>query len=360
MEQNLPEINKQNEERKYNFGIDIIKILAMCFVIIGHAILFNGGFSKNPFSESIEVVLSNLIYNIMFCSIGLFILITGYLGLKNKPNASYFKKLIVYITEYILCSIIAWLVRVYILKQSISFCDGIRYILKFQMISYSWYINMFIGLFLLSPFLNSLYFGLKSQKQKHSLLMVLFVIVCIPTTFNIAGFNFWKQIYPIFYYFIGLYIYEYRPKIKKVYLALLILFVAICELAIINYSSILNITPLVNGGVYGTAMSILIFLMFYDIKSMQNKTRPVIRKIASLSLSTFLISFLFDELSFVIMSANGLFTFIDRLPHLLYITPLILFLSIFISFLVHELTKILISVIRIIINLLKKLKLVDK
>ena len=100
---------------------------------------------------------------------------------------------------------------------------------------YSWYVNMYIGLYLLLPFLNLLWNNIE-DKSGHFILVVILVIMTIaPSVFNIynleeagmlvrpyltATYNriipdWWMGIYPITYYYIGAYI-KHHVEIKKV------------------------------------------------------------------------------------------------------------------------------------------------
>ena len=93
---------------------------------------------------------------------------------------------------------------------------------------------MYIGLFLLIPFLNIIYNNLKSQKHKQILVWTLFCLTILPSMFNIFNFEtshwwavpsssdifskivpaWWINFYPITYYFVGCYLREYGLKIK--------------------------------------------------------------------------------------------------------------------------------------------------
>lgn len=115
--------------------------------------------------------------------------------------------------------------------------------LDFTGSNYSWYIEMYIGLFLLAPFLNLAYGKLKSKKQKQVLLVTAVFLTIIPSLFNIFNFgsldwwtnptssdefqklvpSWWQGFYPVAYYFVGCYIREYGLKMKT--RTMLVLFV---------------------------------------------------------------------------------------------------------------------------------------
>ena len=92
---------------------------------------------------------------------------------------------------------------------------------------------MYLGLFLLTPFLNLIFNNLKSQKDAKILLLVLFVMIGLCGIVNIYNFEstewwkcpssdndyfqiipkWWGSIYPIFYYFLGAYLRKYPLNI---------------------------------------------------------------------------------------------------------------------------------------------------
>ena len=91
--------------------------------------------------------------------------------------------------------------------ESFSIRHIIKSILNFD-IGYSWYIKMYLGLFLLIPFINLIYNNLKNKKQKQVLILTMLVLTSFQGIFNIK-YNlipdWWISIYPLTYYFIGCY-----------------------------------------------------------------------------------------------------------------------------------------------------------
>ena len=88
---------------------------------------------------------------------------------------------------------------------------------------------MFLGLFLLIPFLNVLYNGIETKSGKLILIFSLTFLTLLPDT--IVGFSpyydnteatlalnflpdFFESLYPVTYYFIGAFIADYKPKLK--------------------------------------------------------------------------------------------------------------------------------------------------
>ena len=119
----------------------------------------------------------------------LFMLLTGYLMSKKELSKKYYsgitKTLVVFVISTLACMIYKNIAQgdVFDLK---SFILGT---LDFTGSNYSWYIEMYIGLFLLTPFLNLAYGKLKSKKQKQVLLVTAVFLTIIPSLFNIFNFG---------------------------------------------------------------------------------------------------------------------------------------------------------------------------
>src|SRR5699024_2544206 len=102
--------------------------------------------------------------------------------------------------------------------------DSLSQVFRFNEIKYAWYINMYIGLALLIPFLNRLWQGLTSRREFHFLLLVLFIISAIPSFWNLVPNlqqtkvvyfpDYWRVTYPLLYYFLGVYIRRYAVKVS--------------------------------------------------------------------------------------------------------------------------------------------------
>ena len=155
-----------SEKEPYYYGLDIIRIIAMFLVITVHATTFYG-FSLNAKSSIVDALVGAGRY-ISFACIPLFIILTGYLNSNKEPSWKYFKKIFNFLIEYLLCALIIWGFRALVLKETFTVVGVFTKLFNFSLAPYAWYINMFIGLFLITPFLNILYKNIKTQNQKNS------------------------------------------------------------------------------------------------------------------------------------------------------------------------------------------------
>lgn len=70
--------------KQRNIGIDILRVVSMFFIIIGH-ILMQGGVLSAFCNEGLQVgyYFFNTIYVLAFCGVNCFALVSGYVGWQN-------------------------------------------------------------------------------------------------------------------------------------------------------------------------------------------------------------------------------------------------------------------------------------
>ena len=195
-------------------GIDMTKAVAVFFVLCVHFSL-NTNYYNTSIADANMFVQSCLRW-IFYAGVPLFLMCTGYLNYKKTISRSYYMKILRVLIPYVLISIICLLIKNPAGSAPIGFHQAVSSIFNFTADSYSWYVNMYIGLFLLAPLLNVALNTLDRKKLRVLLCTLLFVIA-LPATFNplfnniyrISYFYFpdwWQGFYPILYYFIGAYI----------------------------------------------------------------------------------------------------------------------------------------------------------
>lgn len=99
-----------NKEKEYEYGLDIIRFFAMYFVILFHSYAHNyyGQTRINTIALFFIAMPKYLSYS---CN-NLFILLTGYLKAEKRPTLSYYSKIISFIIEYLICSVVLITFRV--------------------------------------------------------------------------------------------------------------------------------------------------------------------------------------------------------------------------------------------------------
>ena len=143
--------------------------------------------------------MSYLLFNAI--GVPLFIMMTGFLNAhKIECNWKYYRGGIRVIIAYLFFAVVTILFRRFWMEEDLSWIKWGLKILDFSVIPYGWYIEMWIGLYLLTPFLNLMYKAIPIKRQKQILLVTLFVLTALPDLFNRYGFHlvpgFWQNIYP--------------------------------------------------------------------------------------------------------------------------------------------------------------------
>ena len=211
-------------------GLDLIRVIAIFSVIAGHFFVLNTPFRETVFEAS-GLFFQGMFY-LLFNATGvpLFIMMTGFLNVhKTECNRKYYRGGIRVIIAYLFFAIISILFRNYWLDENLSWFRWGLKILDFSAIPYGWYIEMWIGLYLLTPFLNLMYKAIPTKRQKQVLLVTLFILTAIPDFFNRYGYHlvpgFWQQVFPLTFFFIGSYIREYEPQLtgKKIWTAIAVI-----------------------------------------------------------------------------------------------------------------------------------------
>lgn len=212
-------------------------------------------------------------------AVPLFLLLSGFLQANKTFGKKHYMGLIPLFITYALSVATAYVTHVLYYGDAIGFSKFIYSIFSFQINSYSWYFEMFIGLYLLMPFLNLMYKSIPDIKQKFVLVLILLLCTSVPV--SIAAFpafgdrlllvpSYWKIMYPISCYILGSFIREVSPKINK-----LILFacLAVSVLGVSGMQFIssfgeerFNMYVFANEGDLATVViATLIFLLLYDL-----------------------------------------------------------------------------------------------
>lgn len=289
-------------------GIDLIKTLASVLVVILHT-------QVNYFDESSFLLngsLRSLIfyairYTAMTC-VPMFLISTGYLQQKAKISKEYFSKLKNTLVPYFVITAAGEIYLHATAEHSEGLKDLIFVFFGYASNGYSWYVAMFIGLFLTIPFLNTLYFALSKRQRLglHAILIILTILPSVQTSLLLPKIipDFWSSFYPITYYFTGLYIREEKPHLgfKKFLLLFLLSVAAPISLQYAVSTNGKYVWYVMNGfnSLSAYIISTLLFVFLHDKKRPKNL---IFRRLSANSLYIYLISYYVD--GFVWKSFNS-------------------------------------------------------
>ncbi len=223
----------------------------------------------------------------------LFIAVTGFLNSQDKPTWSYYRKSLKVIVPYFLISILYLVFRRYILDEEITLLTGADMILHFNAIQYAWYVEMWIGLYFLAPFLNLMYRGIETEKTSFALILTLYVMTYVTMTLNREGFqilpNYWTSISPLTCYFIGCHIRKFGVNIAKRKLVLFLFFAILVE----PVSNLFFFKGQPYRFVIGVYLFIVpamaaFFALFYNWETSKEWLRKMMKSVSTLTLEMYL------------------------------------------------------------------------
>lgn len=234
--------------KKRNINIDVLKCIAVTFVICVHFFLHTSYYGRSFSFKSI--FYSSFIWIIFMTCVPLFIMVTGCLMKDKTYNKAYFLKLLPVLGTYALTA------SVYTLFDTKAL--NIEYLEKLVVnivtfSHYAWYVNMYIGLYLLIPLLNSGYKSLKNHRVQAVVILILIILTVLPPTFSLLDNNqkfiiiqhlvpdYWKGIWPITYYFLGIFLASLNKKwdLKaSISLIFLIAFLSIVGISVVSEKSL--------------------------------------------------------------------------------------------------------------------------
>ncbi len=288
------------EQRK--IGLDIIRNIAICMVMATHFFAYHPVLDQNLQTTSWTAWVFLKFFT--FVGVPLFLLLTGYLQSKRECNKKHYASIIpVLLSYFVISAIILVAIRVMFRNQDSLFRQIVS-IFDFE-IGYAWYVEMYIGLFLLIPFLNVLYRSL-SRRQKLWLIGILSFMTFLPSSLQsmpvLGGSfevipDFFTNLYVFAYYFIGSYIAEYQPKPKKMGCLAILFLVIFLEVGLICFLSKTEYTWWLfnsNAAITHAVVAVCLFLIFYDIK--ETVVLVPIKVIAACSFEMYLLSYMTDKI----------------------------------------------------------------
>ena len=144
--------------KKRIFGLDLIRVVAVMMVIGVHSLSKNG-YYEMPLSASSGPMLFviTMIRWLFYTCVPLFIIITGYVKKDKKIDKNHYKSIGHILVDYLIICIIFILYHQLYLKINMMNFETIIKIISFNLMPYSWYLQLYLGLFLIIPFLNIMY-----------------------------------------------------------------------------------------------------------------------------------------------------------------------------------------------------------
>ena len=304
---------KENDAmlKKRAAGIDAVRTTAIVFVVTLHAIS-TSGILDQPGASGWGLAL--YLRHLTLACVPLFLMLTGYLQNRKTFCAGYYRGIIPLGLSYLVTSVLCVIAHNVQAGGGNGILGAVYSILNFSANAYAWYFEMYIALFLLIPFLNMIYWGIRTRLGKRALLITLVLLTLLPDT--LAGFSpyydgsgstvaldifpdFFKSMYPILFYFFGCYIAEFKPKLRgaKKLLALCAPLLPAALVALYTHFRSWYAWYLCNG--YQTVTvaitAIAVFLALYDMEPKSIVLRKATESVAVCTFEMYLLSYLWDS-----------------------------------------------------------------
>lgn len=173
---------RKMETKERNDGIDLLRIIAMFFVMILHT-LEQGGLLGSFGGDMVNARVVWALEIIAFVAVNIFAMISGYVNYSDTPKpfrvSKYFMLWIMVFTY----SIVLLIVEAVMLDDAVRGIDVANSL--FPVTSYHyWYFTAYTGLFVLMPMLNALVRKYSPAKLKR-ILVVLFIVF--------SAYDFWAN-----------------------------------------------------------------------------------------------------------------------------------------------------------------------
>ena len=241
--------------------------------------------------------------------------------LSRKGIAAHIAKAAKLFATYVLATVVILAYRRWGMKEDITLLKGLLNILDFQ--QYSWYVNMYLGLYLMMPFLNALWRALEGREAQRTLLGALLLLTVLPSVLNIYDFvtegallrpwltqtryglvpDWWRNIYPITYYYIGAYV-RRNVAVKRLNTWKLLAFFC----ASVVFFGLFNIWRSYSikfaegpwedwGGLQNTANAVLLFLLInsIDYPTPNQAVSRAVGLVSNLTFGAYLVSWVADR-----------------------------------------------------------------
>ena len=319
--------NKLMKKKTRNVNLDILRILSMFLIVLLHSVDHSGVIEASTTSGDFINWYTQTIFMFTRLAVNCYVLLSGYFLVKSQFS---FKKLLRLWIDVTFYSFIIKFIFMIFDASSVSIISLLSSFFSVTTGRY-WFITIYFGLYLLSPFINKMISAL-SKKQHFSLLIILFILLSATISIHpsIAGMNSgdgWGLTWFIFLYLTSSWIrLYYSPKYNKY------IFLSIYSIISMLVGTVLFVTykfniPFVNTIVsnwyrYDSVpvylSSICLFLFFVDCNIKNVLLSKFISKISSLTLGVYLIHahpqlspFIWDSLNLPQYMDKSIFPFIQ-------------------------------------------------
>ena len=282
-----------------------MRTLAIILVMVTHFINYRADHFLKSGLRSPLWTLAVLIRYVALINVPLFLLLTGYLLWRRKPDRRHAAAVIPVMLSWLVLSCIISAAEVPLFGMGEGgIARRILYLFDFRF-GYTWYVEMYLCLYLILPFLNILLDHL-TQKQQLWLIGSFAVLTMLPgvgKSFIVTGIYFdifpdqFEGIYCITYYLIGAYIARHKPRPHPCLCAASAIAVLALETALNYYYSSAEYAWWLfyqYSSLTHAIVATSLLLIFYRVQRLPRIIGIPIREISVCSFEMYLVSYLTD------------------------------------------------------------------
>ena len=198
------------KDESRSIGLDVVRCVAL-LCIIGVHVFYHNGFYSRP-QKGLEMLAADIVRWFTFVCVPMFIMLTGYLKAQAKLSKKFYRGIVPILTAWILISLICIFFRQFWLGTHKSVLEWVSLFFEYKGADYAWYIEMYIGLFLLCPFINEMFGWDKSVKYHYVLAITFIFMVFLPSLLNDVVIDgivinviayYFVSLWPLAYYYLG-------------------------------------------------------------------------------------------------------------------------------------------------------------
>ena len=176
-------------------GLDLLRCIALLFVVTFHSFLYNGYYFESQ--TGIAMWLAGSLRWLSVSCIGLFLMLTGYLKSEKTDVKACYRGLVPVLMGYFIAAAISIPIRHFIFGDVQTFSTWLTRLFSFNAVYYGWYVEMYIGLVLLCPFINIVLLHLQRRKALLIFGLVMVVITALSGATPWVLFpDYWRSLYP--------------------------------------------------------------------------------------------------------------------------------------------------------------------
>ena len=163
-----------------NYGIDMLRLVSMFFVVVIH-VLVHGGVMRN--AKGYNEGVSALLQVVAFCAVNCYAIISGYVCYREEEEIRcHYEKYLKFWIPVFIYSVGITICFLVLTPEIVNLKDVVNAALPVTTSGY-WYVNAYTALFFLIPWINRLIYKV-SKKELNQLVCVLFIIFSFYSTFS--------------------------------------------------------------------------------------------------------------------------------------------------------------------------------